>query len=140
MIVDCSVILGAFFPDENQRTAQAVLRDHILGRVKLKAPNLLLYEVSNAVWQAERRGRIAPDQTDEIIAAIAGLQIEIHPLEWGEMLPLARQFDRSAYDSAYLTLAQKLEEKLITADERLYNAVRSSLEWVIPLEDYSIQS
>ena len=78
MIVDCSVILGAFFPDENQRTAQAVLRDHILGRVKLKAPNLLQYEVSNAVWQAERRGWIAPDQTDEIIAAIAGLQIEIH--------------------------------------------------------------
>ena len=42
--------------------------------------------------------------------------------------------------TAYLTLAQKLGERLTTDDERLYNAVCAGLEWVIPLVDYSIQS
>ena len=69
MIVDASVILRAFFPDEDQVKAQAVLRDHVAGRVQLKAPDLLPYELINAVWGAERRGRIGPDQTGEIMAA-----------------------------------------------------------------------
>ncbi len=53
------------------------------------------------------------------------------------MLPLARRFERSAYDAAYLTLAQKLDEPFITGDERLYHAVHAHLDWVRWLEDYS---
>jgi predicted nucleic acid-binding protein len=65
-----------------------------------------------------------------------GLRIEILPLEWGEMLPLARRFDRSAYDAAYLVMAQKLGEPLITGDERLYRAVHPRLEWVLWVGEY----
>jgi predicted nucleic acid-binding protein len=130
MIVDASVLLCAFFPDETQAQAQALLRDHAAGRERLKAPTLVVYEVTNAVWQAERRGRISGTQADQILKAAAGLEIELLPLDWGESLPLARQFNRSAYDAAYLSLAQRLGERLITADERLYNAVHPKLEWV----------
>jgi hypothetical protein len=38
MIVDASVLLSAFFPDEAQAQAQAVLRQHAAGRERLKAP------------------------------------------------------------------------------------------------------
>lgn len=139
MIVDASVILRAFFPDEAQAQAQAVVRDHVAGRIELKAPDLLPYELANAVWQAERRGRLSPDQANEIIQAMAGLQIEILPLDWGEMLPLARRFERSAYDAAYLALAEKLGEPLITGDERLYNAVHAHLDWMQWVDAYADQ-
>ncbi len=95
MIVDASVLLCAFFPDEAQIQAQAVLREHAAGRERLKAPALIVYEVTNAVWQAERRKRISPVQSDEILQAASGLDIELLPLHWGKSLPLARRFDRS---------------------------------------------
>lgn len=137
MIVDASVLLSAFFPDEAQAQAQAVLRQHAAGRERLKAPALIVYEVTNAVWQAERRGRISGTQAEEILQAALGLDIELLPLNWGESLPLARRFGRSAYDAAYLALAERLGESMITADERLYNAVHSKLKWVLWLGDYA---
>jgi hypothetical protein len=56
---------------------------------------------------------------------------------YGVDLPLARQFNRSAYDAAYLTLAQDTGQQFITGDLRLYNAVHSQLNWVLWIEDYA---
>jgi predicted nucleic acid-binding protein len=136
MIIDASVLLSAFFPDESQAQAQAILHAHATGLGRLKAPTLMIYEITNAVWQAERRGRISSAETDEIIQTVVGLDIELLPLEWGEMLPLARQYERSAYDAAYLTLAQRTGEALVTGDKRLYNAVKGDLDWVVWMGDY----
>jgi predicted nucleic acid-binding protein len=136
MIIDASVLLSAFFPDEAQAQAQALLRDHAAGKSHLKAPSLLLYEVSNATWQAERRGRISSAQVDEILQTVSGLDVELLPVDWGEMLPLARRFNRSAYDAAYLTLAQRTGEPLVTGDKRLFNAVKNKLDWVLWMGDY----
>ena len=136
MIIDASVLLSAVFPDEAQAQAQAILHAHAAGRGRLKAPMLVVYEVSNAVWQAERRGRISSAQANEILQAVAELNIELLPLEWGEMLPLARQYKRSAYDAAYLTLAQRAGETLVTGDKRFYNAIKGKLDWVTWVGDY----
>ncbi|MBN2387232.1 MAG: type II toxin-antitoxin system VapC family toxin [Anaerolineales bacterium] len=136
MIIDASVLLSAFFPDEAQAQAQAILYAHASGQGRLKAPTLVAYEVSNAVWQAERRGRITSAQADEIMQTVAGLEIELLPLDWGEMLPLARQYKRSAYDAAYLTLAQRAGETLVTGDLHLYSAVKGKLDWVVWIGDY----
>ena len=136
MIVDASVILSAFFPDEEQAQAQALIREHVTGRVTLVAPTLLLYEVTNAVVQAWRRGRISDELTGEILTSFEGLEITLRPVTWQQMLPFALRFDRSAYDAAYLALAEAGEQSLITADRRLYNAVREHLDWVQWMGDY----
>jgi len=136
MIVDSSVLLSAFFPDEAQPQAQALVREHVARREHLKAPDLLPYELTNAVWQAERRGRISRQQVEQILDSMRGLEIELLPVRWAESLPLARQFGRSAYDAAYLTLAQAQNEPLITGDQRLYNAVKDGLDFVVFIGDY----
>jgi len=66
-----------------------------------------------------------------------GLQIEIQALEWAEMIPVARRYECSAYDAAYLVLAEKLGESLVTGDEHLYNAVQAHLDWVLWVEAYT---
>ncbi len=139
MIVDASVLLHAFLPDEAQPNALAIIREHVSGRLHLRAPALLAYELSNAVWQAERRGRINPDQADRVIEAFANLDIEFVPQPLGGMLPLARQYNLSAYDAAYLDLAQSSDESLVTGDQRLYNSVKGSLEGVIWIGDYAVK-
>jgi predicted nucleic acid-binding protein len=136
MIVDASVILSAFFPDEEQRQAQALVRDHVMGQVEMAAPALLLYEVTNAVVQARRRGRISDEQAENILSSFEGLGIALQPVDWQQMLPLALRFDRSAYDAAYLAVAEATGQPLITADRRMYHAVHEHLDWVRWIGDY----
>jgi predicted nucleic acid-binding protein len=94
MIVDASVVLSAFFPDEDQAQAQALIREHVIGRVALAAPSLLLYEVSNAVVQAGRRRRINDGQAESILAAFERLGIALAQVTWQQILPLALKFGR----------------------------------------------
>jgi predicted nucleic acid-binding protein len=130
VIIDASALLCAFFPDEAQDAAQALLREHAAGRLRLQAPTLLVYETNNAVWQAERRGRIGSAQAAEIFQAVAGLRIQLHAPGWGDSLELARHVGCNAYDAAYLTLAYQLDEDMLTADKRLHNLLAGRLPWV----------
>jgi predicted nucleic acid-binding protein len=136
VIVDASVVLSAFFPDERQPQAQGLIRDHVSGRVQLLAPTLLLYETTNAVLHATRRGRIAESQGEAILTSFDGLGIELRSVTWQRMWPLAQRYDRSAYDAAYLALGEATGDRLITGDGRLYRAVRDHLTWVVWLGDY----
>jgi predicted nucleic acid-binding protein len=136
MIVDASVILSAFFPDDEQAQAQALIRDHVIGRVQLTAPDLLVYEVANAVIQARRQGRIRDEQVEGILSSFEGLNIALKPVTWQRLLPLATRFDRSACDAAYLALAEATGQPLVTGDRRMYNAVHEHLDWVQWMGDY----
>lgn len=137
MIVDASVILSAFFPDEQQAEAQALIRDHVIGRLQLAAPSLLLYEVTNAVVQARRQGRIDDEQLQAILCSFEGLGIALSSVTWQQMLPFALRFERSAYDAAYLALAEAAGQPLVTGDSRMYNAVCEHLDWVRWIGDYA---
>jgi len=86
--------------------------------------------------QARRRGRIDDEQADDILSSFDGLRIALMPVSWQQMLPLAVRFDRSAYDAAYLALAEVTGQPLVTGDARMYNAVREQLDWVRWIGDY----
>jgi len=135
VIVDANILLRAFFPDEVQAQAQALIRRYVSGQVQLAAPTLLVYEFTNAVIQAMRRERITEKQGAAILEAFEGLGIEMEPVTWQQMLPHARRFDRSAYDAAYLALAEARSEQFVTGDLRLYNAVGDHLDWVLWIGD-----
>lgn len=136
MIVDASVVLSAYFPDEKQEQAQAVMRNHTAGQERLLAPTLLIYEVTHAVLQATRRNRITDTVGRAILTSFDGLDIEKRPVAWSRMHSLAQRFGRSAYDAAYLSLAEETGQTLITGDMRLYHAVRDDLDWVRWIGDY----
>ncbi len=136
MIVDASVLLAAFFPDESQPQAQALVRDHVAGRIRLIAPDLLHYELTNSVWVAERRSRIRTDQVEEILRTVEGLDIGLETVTWRTMLNLARQIGCSAYDAAYLGLAQVKTEPLVTGDLRLYTAAAEKFKFIQWIGDY----
>lgn len=136
MIVDASVVLRGFFPDEEGHArAQALIRAYAQEEIELHAPTLLPYEVTNAVLQAIRRDRISPEKGREILTAFEGLGIPTVDVSWQQTLELARTYGQSAYDGAYLALAEESESKLVTGDRRLYNVVKDRLPWVLWIED-----
>ena len=138
MVIDASVVLRGFFPDEEGHTeAQAIIRAYAQGEMELLAPTLLPYEVTNAILQAVKRNRISLDKGLEILAAFQGLGIPTMEVPWQRSLELAHTYGRSAYDGAYLALAEETGGGLVTGDRRLYNAVKDHLSWVLWLEDYA---
>ena len=137
MVVDASVVLRGFFPDEEgQAEAQALIRAYAQGEVELIAPTLLPYEVTNAILQAMRRDRIDLGTARDILAAFQALDIPTSGVPWQRTLELAHTHRRSAYDGAYLALAQEVGDELVTGDRRLYNAVKDQFPWVLWIGDH----
>jgi len=137
MIIDASVILKGFFPDSGGKVqAQTLIRDYSLSGVELLAPTLLPYEVANAVVRAAGRGYIEPQMAEEILDIFQELAIPTTGPSLMLVLELARRYERSVCEAAYLALAQEEETQLITGDRQLYDAVGKHLDWVVWIEDY----
>jgi predicted nucleic acid-binding protein len=135
VVIDASVILRGFFPDEaGQAEAQALIRAYAQQEVELVAPTLLPYEVTDAILQAVTRDRIDLETGREILTAFQALGIPTTEVPWHRALALAHAHDRSAYDGAYLALAEETGGELVTGDRRLHNAVKDHLPWVLWIE------
>lgn len=99
------------------------LRRHIRGQ-ELHAPHLLDYEVVSAL-----RGLTLGGHLSETRALDALLDFEDLPIvRWAGLEPLRRRafelrHNLSAYDAAYVALAEALECPLVTRDNRLGKAV-----------------
>lgn len=138
VVLDASVVLKSYLPEEGSTQAQAVFKDWAMGHLELLAPALLPYEVTNALLVALRRRRIDAARAREILREFIGLTIPTQGLAGLEerAWALALEHQRTAYDAAYLALAEREGLPLLTGDKRLYNAVKGKLPWVQWIGDY----
>jgi predicted nucleic acid-binding protein len=132
IILDASVAAKWVLPQEAEalRTeARAVLKAHEERTVALITPELFWAEMGNLLWKACRRGElereVARRQMDALLAL--GLTTQANPSLAAHALGLALAYDRTVYDATYLATALDCEATLLTADERLVNAVRGKL-------------
>ena len=98
----------------------------------LAAPTLLLYEVTNALYQYQRHGIHSPAVTQSALLSAQTLPIQLYGDQHlhQQALQLAQQHNLSAtYDTHYLALAQRLGAELWTADKKLANTAKA-LKWV----------
>jgi predicted nucleic acid-binding protein len=118
IVVDCAAVVDALtgVPDSGR------LRDRLAAE-DLHAPALLDHEVVSALRGLVRRGALSPERAADVLADFDELAVE----RWVAGDALRRRAwsmreDVSAYDAAYVVLAEALDCPLITRDARLARA------------------
>ena len=89
---------------------------------RLHAPHLIDLEIINALRRLVRDGAVVPDRADEALSFLQALPLTRHAHT--ALLPRIWQYRHtlSAYDAAYVVLAETLGATLLTRDARLASA------------------
>ena len=136
-VIDASVALKWCLPLEKEdfvAEAEALLTSFRNNEVAFFVPDLFWLEIENALWKAVLKGRVLLSQAEKGFAKITDLGIPTVPSFdlVPQALELAVAHSRSVYDSTYVVLALKANANLVTADERLANALaaRFPVKWL----------
>jgi predicted nucleic acid-binding protein len=120
-VVDSSVVVKWFTPESLTAEANRLRK----GTDPLHAPGFLNVEVAAIAWKKIRRGVMTRAEADFILNELPLLGLTRHatgPIV-GPAFDLADQTGRTAYDCLYLALAVQLGARMVTADEKLVNAL-----------------
>jgi predicted nucleic acid-binding protein len=140
-VIDASVALKWQFKDELE-TEQAIyiLEDFIAGKIELISPTLFAYEIVNAIYIAVIKNRISGMEGFGAVNDILSVGVKL--VEFAELIEptfnSALRYNRSTYDCAYLSLAEKEGCVMYTADKRLFNALKNKIRFIKWVGDYSI--
>ncbi|PYT08590.1 MAG: twitching motility protein PilT [Acidobacteria bacterium] len=139
LVVDASVAIKWFIPEPLSVEARRILDDYQAGTRTLLAPDLINAEVGNIVWKKQTFQGLTAADAKTVIDEFRKLAILVTPT--GDLLEdaysLAATYGRSVYDSLYLALSIREGCQFVTADERLVNAVGSSLSTAIWLPKWA---
>lgn len=122
LVVDASVLAAALFGEERHALAVTLLTIRALA-----APHLLDCEIANVGLKKLRREGVPEDTVVRALHLYAKLDIARHPVDAAAVLSLAQRYTLSAYDAAYLWLAETLVAPLATFDDKLATAARRHL-------------
>lgn len=137
LVVDASVAAKWNLPDYAETLvieANRLLADYLADRVRLLVPDLFWTELANFLRKAVRRATISESEAQSALKDMRERDLPTVPsgalIE--EALSIALQFDCSVYDSIYVALAISAHAELVTADERLANALaaRFPVKWL----------
>lgn len=123
-VLDASVAVK-WFVDEDASDKARLLRDSFVrGQSDLAAPDLLKYELANAL---RSHPIVAVDRSTLLKAmdALEKYQFLITPSRetWALAIELSYSTPISLYDGVYVGLSQMLKSPLVTADQKLIRAL-----------------
>ncbi len=127
-ILDASVVIKWFIPEIHWEKA-ALLQSY--AETSLYAPDFLQLECTNILSKKVRRKELQMDEANMIQELLLKVPVQVYP--WQDLLieagRVAHETYRSVYDCLYLVLAKHLNGKMVTADKKLYLAMKDSTEW-----------
>lgn len=122
IVLDASIAVKWFADEIHADAARRLLTD----RYDLLAPELIYAEVANAFLKRWRRKEMSRESVDDAVT-----QFRRAPLKTAAVVGLlaaawriAARHDRSIYDALYVALASSQSCALVTADRKLFNALK----------------
>lgn len=133
LVLDASVVIKWFLPEEKSPEVQELRRAHLSGEIFIMAPALLLFEIVNAlVYKKELTGKVI-DEAIKVFFFTNPQLVEFTQEVTSSTAKIARKHEISVYDASYVALAKVLACQFITADEKLFKKIKS-LKFVKLLE------
>jgi predicted nucleic acid-binding protein len=134
-VLDASVALKWVLPEPDSAKARQLRGGFQAAVHELLAPDVFPVEVGHALTRAERRGIIAVGDADRHLLNILVTVPQLHPY-----IPLLRRavaISSAArvgiYDCLYVALAEREGCRLVTADTRLVNNLRTQFPFIVEL-------
>src|SRR5271165_6562145 len=136
-VIDASVVAKWCLPAVHEPLLNKVIElrnQQVRGQVQFVVPDLFWAEMGNVLWKAVRLGRCTREVAQTGLVLLQGRRF---PAVWSESLveqafTIEVEFQRSVYDSIYVALAIESGCQLLTADEKLANALslRMPVKWL----------
>jgi predicted nucleic acid-binding protein len=128
VVVDSNIAVALVLDAERAPTIERHLRSWESQGESLHAPSLFRFEVANALTRNIAAGKIDSGDAKAAWQRIIAIEVSLHSLSDGPaVIAVARKLKReSAYDAAYVALAQELDADLWTLDGPLFRNAASS--------------
>jgi predicted nucleic acid-binding protein len=140
LVVDTSVALKFYLPEEGHEEAVGLLEAAEAGATELLAPGTILPEGYNAIAQQRRRGWLDEDDASGAWEKLLAAPVYTYAVEdlIERAAEIANETGAIIYDTLFLALAEDAHTVIVTADGRLlralegtrYASLASSLEQV----------
>jgi len=137
-VIDASVACRFLLLEDLSDEAILVLRGFLDGELELMAPELVNYEVGNALWKAVRQGVLGLSEAELAYSDFLRLglvQLELGREQLVDALIWGVRVDSTYYDSVYVSLSKSAGATFLTADDALYEKIRGEIR-VIHLRDF----
>ena len=131
IVLDASVAVKWAIPTKEPLTAESLqlLKRYADGEFNFIVPDLFWAEIGNVLWKGVRQRRwpeVFAYSAAKEMKSRAFLTVSSFSL-LPEAMEIALSHDRSVYDCLYVALAIQFKTEMITADERLANALAARL-------------
>jgi len=118
IVVDANLVVVLASKDSRAGAVERHLESWLEAGENLYAPALLPYEVASGLTRLRAGGRLPAEELDTAWRLAQQIPIQLEPLSSGlDVIRIALQLQRSsAYDAAYIGLAEQLGADLWTLD------------------------
>ena len=114
ILADANIFLSVLL---NEPEKEKII--NLTKEAELVSPEILPYEVGNALSSLYKRNRLNLEKVRKCYQAFLTIPVRLVPSEIVRSLEIAAKFKIDAYDAYYLETALRLKLKILTLDRRM---------------------
>lgn len=134
LILDASVVVKWFSEEEDSETARSIRDKFFKGVLNIAVPNLLFYEVANALRYNHVLTEKEKIQAAKDVYAVEFDVVGLDDTLLTATLLTALKYEISFYDAVYIAVAKEADCRYITADAQLRKKVGE--KFIVPLFEW----
>lgn len=128
VVIDASLIVKWFVEEEGSDKSLKLREKYIEGEIRILAPELIIFEVLNALYYKKL---FSEDELKEISEALEAYSFTLYPLK-GEYantaVEVAFKNNITIYDASYIALAIIKNIYMYTADKKLIRKLKNEYQ------------